>query len=132
MVRKLFKNPKNHFVLMTLALMLAIVPVQAAFAAEEYLYMLPNEHSVTGDFVWISKGDSVYYEWLNDGSIHGVGFGVYYFDGSSKLISNKTAGSGNGGAWASFTAPYTGNYFLKANCGGAGQTGCVGSGFIRY
>lgn len=132
LVQKLNNHKVRIVFMFALSLMLTIGSVIAS--AKDYkLTMPPTEHSVIGDFVFIFKCDSVYYEWKNSGGTHGVGFGVYYFDGqSSTLIANKTAGSGNGGAWDSFTAPYTGNYFLKANCGGEGQTGCKGSGFIRY
>lgn len=131
MIKTLNYQKKRLALMISLALMLTIGSVKA-YAQEYWIYMLPNEETVIGEFVWFFKGDRVYYEWQNTGSTHGVGFGVYYFDGqSSQLMSNKTAGSGNGGAWASFTAPYTGNYFLKANCGGNKQTGCIGQGYIE-
>ncbi|CAI8949863.1 Fibronectin type III domain-containing protein [Brevibacillus sp. IT-7CA2] len=125
-------NQKLRIVLMvTIAFMLTIGSTQA-YAKNYYLQLTPSDHSVVGQTVFFIKGSTIYYEWENAGSTHAVGFGVYYFDGSSsKLIDSKVAGSGSGNAWNYVTAPYSGNYFLRANCGGAGQTGCNGIGFIR-
>ncbi|CAM3685835.1 hypothetical protein EDM52_21690 [Brevibacillus invocatus] len=133
MIKTIASRSKNRFVLaIALALTLSIGVVQA-FAAQSWLYMTPSEHTVIGEMVFVPKGDEITYYWENDGSTHSVGFGVYYFDGqSSTLISSKTAGYGYGNHGDSFDAPYNGFYFLKANCGGNGQTGCKGSGYIEY
>lgn len=133
MFKTIANRPKYRLVLsIVLALILSLGAAQA-FAAKKWLYMTPSEHTVIGEMVFVPRGDEITYYWENNGSIHGVGFGVYYFDGqSSTLISSKVAGYGYGNHGDSFDAPYNGFYFLKANCGGNGQTGCIGSGYIEY
>ncbi|MCM3082149.1 MULTISPECIES: hypothetical protein [Brevibacillus] len=132
MIKTIASRSKNRFVLaIALALTLSIGVVQA-FAAQSWLYMTPSDETVVGDLEFVPAGTRIYYEWQNNGSIHGVGVGVYYFDGqSSTLMSNKTAAYGDGGTFGSFQAPYNGYYFLRAKCGGNGQTGCKGSGFME-
>lgn len=100
------------------------------------LTLSASDHEGYSAIITIPSGQTktIYAEWVNDGSLHGVGFGIYKVSGSSGvsddvLVQSSSAAYNNGWDNTSVVAG-AGQYYLRAVCGGAGQVGCTGSGEI--
>lgn len=123
---------KNRITRITVIALLALAMSiglygQQASAASLIILMKVDQHEVSSGLMYVESNQTIRYEWYNVVSLHGVGFGVYYLDSLSdttpELMASKVAAYGYGQNDGTFNTTKSGYYYLRAVCGGAGQTG---------
>ncbi|MBP3950378.1 hypothetical protein [Bacillus suaedae] len=126
-------NKKRIFSAFVMVLAIFFISTASASASSETFRLNSSLHNNVSNNHYAIKGDRIYYQVTTQKSRHAVGFGVYRVGayGQHQLVSIvKTAPAGSGESYGYFDAPSNGSYFLRAACGGNGQTGCQGFGII--
>lgn len=77
MLRSIYQSKKARILSVAIALTM-ITGAQQAFAIGTNLTMTTSQHETTSSPIYAEGFGEVTYEWFNDNSTHGVGFGVYW------------------------------------------------------
>ncbi|GMX67468.1 hypothetical protein Elgi_67410 [Paenibacillus elgii] len=140
MIKTLLRK-KNHILILLSIVLTLGVSIQSAFAYTKgnctFLTVCKKstfastDNFVESDLVLMSKGDAFEFGFYNNGSTHNLAYGIYRWPDYSLIYGPKGVTAGGIGNWNNYgQAPSDGYYYIRAQCGGSGQTGCDGYAWI--
>ncbi|ARF67291.1 hypothetical protein B7C51_04805 [Paenibacillus larvae subsp. pulvifaciens] len=139
MIRMLTKKKHQILVFLSMVLTLTLSPNAYAHIQSNCNQLTVCKKSiftssdsfVQSEAIYLKAGQAFDFGFNNYGSKHNIGYGIYRYPDYTLVYGPKLVSARVKSDWNSYgQAPTDGYYYIRAQCGGTGQTGCNGYAWI--